>query len=191
MLEGDINPDEISPSGIETGTECPDSVETTEYDAVPENCRSEGSVTLLETPELKTGETPLDLNCDSDSSVSVNVPDALVDEPADNGSLLCTTDFFGYLTYLYFIFLRFCLLFTIVFPGGRRRYRKKKSKRFNWFKCKSFIIMFEILRFPQKLINVNVKRGKILRFDGKVGSVYAYMICVQTNILSSYFPVLN
>ncbi|XP_026688512.1 uncharacterized protein LOC113472923, partial [Diaphorina citri] len=126
MLHDDINPDaEISPSGIETGTECPDSMETTEDDAVPDSCRSEGSVTLLETPELEMGKTPLDLNCDS--SVSVNVPDALVDKPADNGSLFCTTDSFGYLTYLYFIFLRFRLLFAIVFPGGRRYRNRKKS----------------------------------------------------------------
>ncbi|KAI5733240.1 hypothetical protein M8J76_009453 [Diaphorina citri] len=87
MLEGDINPDEISPSGIETGTECAVSMETTADDVVPDERLMNDDLKIFETttPELESGETPLDLNCDSDSSVSVSVPDALVDKPADNG----------------------------------------------------------------------------------------------------------
>ncbi|KAI5738088.1 hypothetical protein M8J77_002874 [Diaphorina citri] len=97
MLEGDINPDEISPSGIETGTECAVSMETTADDVVPDERLMNDDLKIFETttPELESGETPLDLNCDSDSSVSVSVPDALVDKPADNGSLFHATDFFG------------------------------------------------------------------------------------------------
>ncbi|KAI5723330.1 hypothetical protein M8J76_004427 [Diaphorina citri] len=79
-LHDDVNPDgEISPSSMETGTECPDSVETMEENLVPENCASEGSVTLLETntPELEMGKTPLDLNCDSSVVVEEGHPSKL------------------------------------------------------------------------------------------------------------------
>ncbi|KAI5752234.1 hypothetical protein M8J77_015083 [Diaphorina citri] len=144
MLQDDINPDEISPSGIETGTECPDSMKTMTDDAPDESIVSDDSGIIgTNTPELESGETPLDSACDG--YMRASVPDALK-QPVLYGPLFDTPKFFGY---LYFIFLRICLLLS----------------------------MFKIFSSPKKLINVNVKRGKIFRFDAKVGSVYPYLKC--------------
>ncbi|KAI5749985.1 hypothetical protein M8J76_011894 [Diaphorina citri] len=158
---------------METRTECPgpDTMVTTEDDDdVSDKIIVSDDLKILEmtTPELELGKDPPEL--DYDGSVRVCVPDAL-EQPVVYGPLFNTTDFFGY---LYFIFLGLCLLFAIVFPGGRR-YRENQSVRSDWLNCKTSISKFKNFRFPKKVTNVNVKRGKISWFDAKFGSVYLFI----------------
>ncbi|KAI5730359.1 hypothetical protein M8J76_012772 [Diaphorina citri] len=130
VLHDEVFPeDEMSPSSVMTGTECSVSMEATEGDGVPECRASDGSDTLLEmtTPELESGKNPSEMTYDA--STLVSVPDIL-EQPVVYGPLFDTPKFFGY---LYFIFLRHCLL----------------------------LLMYKIFSSHKKLVNVNVKRGKI------------------------------
>ncbi|KAI5708675.1 hypothetical protein M8J76_000834 [Diaphorina citri] len=116
---------------METGTECPgpDTMVTTEDDDVSDKSIVSDDLKILEmtTPELELGKDHPEL--DYDGSVRVCVPDAL-EQPVVYGPLFDTPKFFGY---LYFIFLRHCLL----------------------------LLMYKIFSSHKKLVNVNVKRGKI------------------------------
>ncbi|KAI5744195.1 hypothetical protein M8J76_000032 [Diaphorina citri] len=73
-----LHDDDITPSSMETGTECsgPDTMKTMTDDAPDESIVSDDSgIFETNTPELESGETPLDSACDG--YVRVSVPDAL------------------------------------------------------------------------------------------------------------------